>query len=127
MSIFRFRNFKFGDVHVEGAERIAKVCAAEGVPRFVQVSHLNASATSQSKFYQTKAEGEERVKAAFPTATVMRPGPMYGYEDRLLNNMACESSFSYPPVPVLTEYIVVWSIWWKLNQAETRIRPVHVS
>ncbi|EKM79409.1 39kDa subunit of NdufA9, NADH ubiquinone oxidoreductase [Agaricus bisporus var. burnettii JB137-S8] len=105
---YETKNFKFGDVHIEGAERIAKVCAAEGVPRFVQVSHLNASATSQSKFYQTKAEGEERVKAAFPTATVMRPGPMYGYEDRLLNNMA------------------FWSIWWKLNQAETRIRPVHV-
>ena len=54
----------------------------------MHVSHLNASANSTSSFYQSKAEGEEKVKAAFPTATIVRPASMYGYEDRLLNNMA---------------------------------------
>lgn len=33
---------------------------------------------------------------------------MFGYEDKLLTNIA------------------VWPIWWKLNDAETKIRPVHV-
>jgi len=105
---YETKNFKFGDVNVEGAERIASICAAEGISRFVHVSHLNASATSTSKFYRTKAEGEERVKAAFPNATIIRPGAMFGYEDKLLNNIA------------------IWPIWWKLNQADTKIRPVHV-
>ncbi|KAF9454749.1 39kDa subunit of Ndufa9, NADH ubiquinone oxidoreductase [Macrolepiota fuliginosa MF-IS2] len=105
---YETKNFGFGDVHVAGAERIAKVCAEEGVQRLVQISHLNASATSASKFYQTKAEGEERVKAIFPSATIIRPATMYGYEDKLFNNIA------------------IWPIWWKLNQADTKIRPVHV-
>lgn len=91
--IYTHRNFKFSDVNVAGAERIAKVCAEEGVPRFIQISHLNASATSPSRFYQTKAEGEERVKAVFPNVTIIRPGAMYGYEDKLLNNIASELSF----------------------------------
>lgn len=52
------------------------------------MSHLNASPDSTSAFYRTKFEGEERVKSVFPSATVVRPGAMYGYEDRLLNNMA---------------------------------------
>lgn len=86
--LFFRRNFKFADVHVTGAERIAKVAAEIGVERFVHVSHLNASPDSTSAFYRTKFEGEERVKSAFPSATVVRPGAMYGYEDRLLNNMA---------------------------------------
>ncbi|KAJ3568111.1 hypothetical protein NP233_g5929 [Leucocoprinus birnbaumii] len=105
---YETKNFKFGDVNVDGAERIARICAEEGVPRLVHISHLNASASSPSRFYQTKAEGEERVKTAFPNATIFRPGAMYGYEDKLLNNIA------------------IWPIWWKLNQADTRIRPVHV-
>ncbi|KAF5389304.1 hypothetical protein D9757_003455 [Collybiopsis confluens] len=100
------KSFDFASVQVDGAERIAKIAAQFGVPRLVHVSHLNASATSPSKFYQTKAEGEARVNASFSGATIIRPGHLYGYEDKLLNNMA------------------VWPIWWKLNNANTRIRPV---
>lgn len=84
------RNFKYADVHVTGAERIAQVAAQNGVERFVHVSHLNASPDSTSVFYRTKFEGEERVKNAFPNATIVRPAAMYGYEDKLLNNMASE-------------------------------------
>lgn len=83
------RNFDYHSVQVAGAERIANVAAQSGVSRFVHLSHLNASHASPSKFYQAKAEGEDRVKAVFPGATIVRPAAMYGYEDRLLNNIAC--------------------------------------
>lgn len=82
------RNFKYNDVHVDGAERIAKIAAQAGVPRFIHVSHLNAAADSTSAFYKSKAEGEVKVKAAYPNATIVRPAAMFGYEDRFLNNMA---------------------------------------
>jgi uncharacterized protein YbjT (DUF2867 family) len=88
MSLNYFRNFDYHSVHVAGAERIAKLAAQCGVSNFVHVSHLNASKTSPSRFYRTKAEGEELVKAAFPTATIVRPSTMFGYEDKLLNNIA---------------------------------------
>ena len=94
--VFSVRSFDFASVQVDGAERIAKIAAQSGVPRLVHVSHLNASATSPSKFYQTKAEGEARVSASFSGATIIRPGPLYGYEDKLLNNMA---GWSIPPNP----------------------------
>lgn len=61
-----------------------------GVARFVHVSHLNANAESPSAFLRSKAEGEEAVRRAFEGATIVRPGPMFGHEDRLLNQMACE-------------------------------------
>lgn len=74
----------------------------------MHVSHLNAAVDSPSEFYASKARGEELVKEAFPTASIVRPGALYGYEDKLLNNMAS------------------WPIWWKLNWGETKIRPAHV-
>jgi NADH dehydrogenase (ubiquinone) 1 alpha subcomplex subunit 9 len=49
---------------------------------------LNASADSSSRFYATKAAGEEAVRSEFPEATIVRPGAFFGYEDRFLNNMA---------------------------------------
>ena len=52
---------------------ISKVCADNGVSNFVHVSHLNASHESESVFYRTKAEAEERVRENFSGATIVRP------------------------------------------------------
>jgi len=106
---YETKNFDYASVHVAGAERIASIAAQCGVSRLVHVSHLNASHTSKSEFYKSKAEGEDRVKAAFPNATIIRPATMFGHEDKLLTN------------------IPIWPIWWKLNYGETKIRPVHVT
>lgn len=86
--MFPRRNFDIRSVNAVGAEKIAKIAAEFGVSQFYQLSHLNASANSPSELYRTKAEGEELVKAVFPTATMIRPATMFGYEDKLLNNMA---------------------------------------
>ena len=102
------KNFSYEDVNVAGPERIARLAAENGVASLIHLSHLNASKDSASKFYRTKAEGEEKVKAAFPTATILRPSTYFGYEDKLLNNIA------------------IWPIWWKLNGGQTTIRPVHI-
>ena len=40
--------------------------------------------------HATKFEGEEMVKEVFPNATIIRPATMFGYEDRLLQNMPSE-------------------------------------
>jgi hypothetical protein len=89
-----FRNFTFEDVHVKGAAMIARVASKLRVPRFVHVSHLNASRDSKSAFYRAKYQGEELVMQEFVNASIVRPAMMYGHEDKLLNNMACEPSSS---------------------------------
>ncbi|CAG8454432.1 14139_t:CDS:10 [Dentiscutata heterogama] len=102
------RNFTFEKVHVEGAARIARISRELGVSRFVHVSALNADKNSSSKFYRTKALGEEAVRKEFPEATLVRPSTIYGQEDRFLTRYA---STKY-------EYIV--------NGGRSKVRPVHV-
>ena len=89
------RNFDFYDVHVKGAESIARIAADNGVENFIHVSHLNAAENSPSQFYASKYEGEQVVREIYPTATIVRPGAMYGHEDRLLINMASKSTLIY--------------------------------
>ena len=79
-------------MHVTGAKSIAHIAQESGVSKFIHVSHLNASLDSTSEFYMAKAEGEIAVKEAFTDATIVRPAVMFGYEDRLLNNMASTST-----------------------------------
>ena len=101
--LFHKRNFTFDDVHVKGAGRIAKVSASVGVPRLVHVSHLNASPSSTSQFYRSKAAGEAAVREVFPSSTIVRPGPMFGHEDKFLTNMPCMTTLRFCfTVPSLT-------------------------
>ncbi|KAH0565645.1 NADH-ubiquinone oxidoreductase 40 kDa subunit [Trichoglossum hirsutum] len=82
------KNFDYDDVHVEGAERIAEAVAKYDVDRFIHVSSYNADKTSPSEFFRTKGRGEEVVRSIFPETTIVRPAPLYGFEDRLLHKLA---------------------------------------
>lgn len=85
---FETRNFDFNDVHVDGARMIAKAAKDAGVERLIHVSALNADVNSPSKFLQSKALGELAVKEEFPSATILRPGTVFGHEDKFLNYYA---------------------------------------
>lgn len=86
------KNFDLEDVHIEGAERIARAVAKYDVDRFVHVSSYNANPNSKSEFYRTKGIGEQVVRQIFPETTIVRPAPCFGWEDRLLNSFAGERS-----------------------------------
>jgi len=82
------KNFDLEDVHVEGAERIAEAVAKYDVDRFIHVSSYNADPDSSSEFFRTKARGEAAVRSIFPETTIVRPAPLFGFEDRLLHKLA---------------------------------------
>lgn len=86
------KNFDLEDVHVAGTERIVEAVAKYDVDRFVQVSSHSASLDSPSEFYRTKAQGEQVARSIFPETTIVRPAPMFGFEDRLLHRLAYPSN-----------------------------------
>lgn len=88
------------DCHVKAAQTIAKVSANAGVERFMHVSALSADHNSRSVWNRTKAEGEDAVRAAFPTATLVRPATIYGAEDRFLINIG-DYARSLGKIPVV--------------------------
>ncbi|KAJ5544563.1 hypothetical protein N7535_007040 [Penicillium sp. DV-2018c] len=82
------KNFSYEDVHVDGAERIADAVAKYDVDRFIHVSSYNARRDSPSEYFATKAWGEEVVRKIYPETTIVRPAPMFGFEDNLLHKLA---------------------------------------
>lgn len=88
---YETKNFKFDDVHVEGARAIARAAKKAGVERFIHLSALNASEYPEplilkngSQFLASKYRGEQAVLEEFPDATIFRPADIYGQEDRFL-------------------------------------------
>lgn len=90
----------FDAVQAEGAGRIARIAAVEGVGALVHVSSIGADAASDSNYARTKGEGEAAVLAAFPTAVILRPSILFGTEDGFFNRFAAMSRLG-PVLPVV--------------------------
>jgi len=86
--LFERRSGDFHRLHAEGAGRVARLSAAAGVERLVHVSAIGADPDSPSAYGRTKAEGEAAVRAAFPSATILRPSIVFGPEDQFFNRFA---------------------------------------
>src|SRR3954451_24577957 len=113
VGIGRERGQSFEEVHFEGAARIARLAAAAGVGLLVHVSALGIAEDAPSAADRTKARGEEAVRAAFPTATIVRPSLVYGPGDRFLARFAALARSS-PVVPVI-------------GGGHTLFQPMHVA
>ncbi len=103
---------RFQLLHVDGPARLARLAAAAGVKQFVHVSALSANARAASAYARSKAEGEAAVKAAFPTATIIRPSLVFGPEDDCFNRFAGMARVS-PALPLV-------------GGGATRFQPVYV-
>lgn len=101
----------FGSVQSEGAARIARIAAEEGVAHLVHLSAIGADENSPSEYQQTKAAGEKAILAAFPDAVILRPSIIFGNEDGFFNRFASMARFA-PVLPVVG--------------ADTRFQPVYV-
>lgn len=70
------------------AENLAKAASTAGCDAFVQVSAIGADAESPAGYAQAKAASETAVLAAFPRATVIRPGILFGEDDNFVHMFA---------------------------------------
>ncbi|MCE8535131.1 complex I NDUFA9 subunit family protein [Ruegeria pomeroyi] len=101
----------FDAVQAEGAERIARIAAEQGITRMVHVSAIGADADSDSDYSRTKALGETGVLRHMPDAMILRPSVIFGSEDQFFNRVAGMTRFG-PFLPVVG--------------ADTRFQPVYV-
>jgi NADH dehydrogenase len=106
------RGQSFEGVHVAGAAHVAQAAARLGIGMLIHVSAIGAGTESQSRYAQTKTEGEARVRAAFPAATILRPSIVFGPEDQFFNKFAALARLS-PALPLI-------------GGGRTRFQPVFV-
>jgi uncharacterized protein YbjT (DUF2867 family) len=102
----------FEAVHARGAGNVAEAAIRHGVRQLLHVSAIGADSESESRYAQSKAEGEKRVRAAFPSAIILRPSIVFGPEDQFFNKFAGLARF-FPALPLI-------------GGGHTRFQPVFV-
>jgi NADH dehydrogenase len=78
----------FEGLHHKAAEAIAQAAAAKGVRAFVQMSAIGADPKSASAYAASKGRGEQAVRKAVPTATIVRPSIIFGPQDGFFTALA---------------------------------------
>ena len=101
----------FNAVQADGAARVARCAATQGITNMVHLSAIGACPNAASLYAQTKAQGEAAVLQHQPTATILRPSVIFGSEDQFFNRFAQMARFS-PALPLVG--------------ADTKFQPVYV-
>jgi len=101
------------EANADSARIIAECAAEAGVQRLVHVSCLSAHEHAPTVIGRAKFRGEQYVKEAFPNATILRPAPMFGWEDNLVTSYAREIAVKEGAVE-------------HYGYAESRFQPVSV-
>ncbi len=102
----------FESVHEKGAETVAREATAAGVARLVLISGIGADPKSGSPYIRARGRGELVVQQAFPGATIVRPGAMFGPGDVLFGTLA-DLARLLPVLPLI-------------GGGRTRLQPVNV-
>lgn len=110
--LFERRAGDFERVHGALPGRIGAAARAAGVGRLVHVSAIGADPASPSFYARSKAQGEAALRAAFPSAVVLRPSIVFGPEDSFFNRFAAMARIS-PVLPLV-------------GGGGTRFQPVYV-
>jgi NADH dehydrogenase len=97
--LFERRRQRFDAVQHFGAEQVALAASAFGA-RVIHVSAIGADENSPSHYAQSKALGEQAVRAASPGAVIVRPSVVFGQEDDFFNRFASLARFS-PALPLV--------------------------
>jgi len=90
----------FQRMHVDAAETIARAAAQAGIKHMVHLSALGADIAAESMYAQSKAAGENAVRAANPDAVILRPSIIFGPEDNFFNRFARMTTWS-PTLPLI--------------------------
>ena len=101
----------FSAVQEEGAARIARIAAEQGIAKMVHISAIGADAESDSAYARTKAAGEAAVLRYLPDAVILRPSIIFGTEDQFFNRFGAMTRMG-PFLPIAA--------------ANTRFQPVYV-
>jgi NADH dehydrogenase len=87
-------------VQGKGPGHVGQAAKAHSVKALVHISAVGADANSESKYARSKAEGEARLREAFPDAVILRPSIVFGPEDDFFNRFAALARLM-PALPLI--------------------------
>ena len=98
--LYETRKQKFNQIHAQFPNLLSELCNELGVKKLVHVSALGVKEGHPSQYMQSKLQGEKNIQDTFKQSVILRPGIMFGPEDKFFNTFATLAQFS-PALPLI--------------------------
>ena len=76
----------FQNIHTIFPSILSKLCKEYNLKHFIHLSALGINESVDSKYAQSKLEGENKILKNFPLATILRPSVVYSVDDNFTTN-----------------------------------------
>ena len=103
----------FKNIHSVFPSLLAKLCREYKIKQFIHLSALGINEALDSKYAQSKLEGEKKILKIFPQTTILRPSIVYSSSD----NFSCNLMTLLSRLPIFPLYY----------NGETKFTPIHCS
>jgi len=91
---------KFNQIHSDFPNLLSNLCNETGIKKIIHVSALGVKENHNSRYMQSKLQGEEKIKENFNSSIILRPSIIFGPEDKFFNTFASLSQF-FPVLPLV--------------------------
>jgi len=98
--LYETRKQKFDQIHSQFPYLLSNLCNEIGIKNLIHVSALGVREKHNSKYIQSKLQGEKNIQDTFQPSVILRPSIVFGPEDKFFNTFASIAQFS-PILPLV--------------------------
>jgi len=98
--LYETRKQKFDQIHSQFPNLLSKLCNELGIKNLVHISALGVKEKHNSKYIQSKLQGEKNIQENFKPSVILRPSVLFGPSDQFFERFASIAQFS-PFLPLI--------------------------
>ena len=111
--LYEKKRSSFRNIHTLLPSLLAKLCKQNNLKHFIHLSALGINESTESKYAQSKLEGEKEILKNFPLSTILRPSVVYSVDDNFTTNFM-----------TLLNRLPVFPLYYN---GQTKFMPIHSS
>jgi len=124
--LYETRKQKFNQIHAQFPNLLSELCNELGIKKLVHVSALGVKEGHPSQYMQSKLQGEKNIQYTFQQSVILRPGIMFGPEDKFFNIFATLAQFS-PALPLIGGGKTVFEPIYVGDVAQTIVKSLELN
>ena len=124
--LYETRKQKFNQIHAQFPNLLSELCNELAVKKLIHVSALGVKEGHPSQYMQSKLQGEKNIQDTFKQSVILRPGIMFGPEDKFFNTFATLAQFS-PALPLIGGGKTVFEPIYVGDVAQTIVKSLELN